>query len=164
MAMRDLAIRATWRNREQAQQHLNSVVLPFAREQIARGVPVDVEIRLHDDAKTDKQRAYYHGILLKAISQQAAPLGVKHGLSVWKEFFRAEFLGHKTVTTLNPITGKKSRRRVRISSEDLGVRGYAKLIDRVAAYAVTELGVQIPMTWAEYEAAGIDPETGEVLR
>lgn len=162
--MGDLAVRVTWRNRDQAQTSLNRDVLPFCRQQIAAGKPVDIEVRLHEDAKTDRQRAYYHGVVLKAIAGQAAPCGVKHNLGVWKEFFRAEYLGFKTVSVLNPVTGKKSRRRVRVSSEELGVRGYSQLIERVTAFAVTELGVRIPMTWAEYEAAGIDPDTGEILR
>lgn len=162
--MGDLVVRATWRSREQAGVHLNSVVLPFCREQIAQGRALDVEVRLHEDAKTDRQRRYYHGVVLMAISQQAAPCGVKHGMSIWKEFFRSEFLGHKTVTTINPITGKKSRRRIRVSTEDLGVKGYSQLIERVIAYATAGLHVRIPMTWAEYEAAGIDLETGEGVR
>jgi hypothetical protein len=163
--MPDLAVCVTWHNKEQAMRSLNSDLLPFCRDQIKAGRPVLIRAQLAEDAKTDRQRGYYHGILLKAISQQARDCtGAKHGQSVWKEHFRNEYLGYNTVTFINPITGRKSRRRVRVSTEDLGIKGYAKLIDRVAAYAVTELGVQIPMTWKEYEAAGIDPETGEVLR
>lgn len=161
--MGDLAIRATWTNREQAGKHLNAVVLPFAREQIAQGRALDIEVRLHEDNKTDRQRGFYHGVILKEISQQAAPMGVKHGLAVWKEFFRAEFLGHRTQTTINPITGKKSRRRVRVSTEDLGVKGYAQLIDKVTAYAVTELGVRFSMDFSQY-STWVDQETGEILR
>lgn len=160
--MGDVVVRTTWRTKEQAGQNLNAVVLPFAREQIAAGHVLDVEIRLHEDSKSDRQRGYYHGVVLKEISQQAAPMGCKHGLAVWKEFFRAEFLGHKTQTTINPITGKKSRRRVRVSTEDLGVKGYAQLIDRVTAYAVMELGVRFTMDFRQYES-WVDQETGEIL-
>jgi hypothetical protein len=59
------------------------------------------------------------------------------------------------VTTVNPMTGKKHRRRVRKSTEDLGVKAYAELIERVTAFAVTELSVEFP--------AYIDQETGEIL-
>lgn len=99
---------------------------------------------MHEDAKTDRQRRYYHGVVLKTIAQQARPNGEQHALAVWKEYFRAEYLGYKTVTTKNPITGKKIRRRVRVSTEDLGVKGYSQLIDRVSAFAATELGVTFP--------------------
>jgi len=69
---------------------------------------------------------------------------------------RAEFLGFKTVTHKNPITGKKARRRERVSTEHLGVKGYAEYIERVTAFAATELGVVFS---EEY----VDPDTGEVL-
>ena len=160
--MGDVVVRATWRSKEQAGQHLNGVVLPFCREQIAAGHVLDVEIRLHEDNKSNRQKGYYHEVILKEISQQAAPMGCKHGLSVWKEFFRAEFLGHKTQTCINPVTGKKSRRRVRVSTEDLGVKGYAQLIDRVSSYAVMEFGVRFSMDFQQY-SAWVDRETGEIL-
>ena len=63
----------------------------------------------------------------------------------------------KTYTTTNPMTGKRVRRRERISSEDLGVRAYNALIERVTAFAVTELGVEFPSEWR-------DPETGEIYQ
>ena len=68
---------------------------------------------------------------------------------------------------MNPITGKKSRRRQRLSTEDLGIRAYSKLIDRVQAFAVTELKVTFPATYDQWEAAiswgAVDPDTGEIL-
>ena len=160
--MSDLSISAQWREPKQAEAHFKAVVLPFCREQWQQGQALQIEVRLHEDAKTDKQRGYYHGVILLQIAQQAKPGGVAHGLSVWKEYFRSEFLGFKTVTALNPMTGKKSRKRVRISTEDLGVRAYAKLIDRVTAFAVTELGVRFTMDFATWSSS-IDPNTGEVL-
>lgn len=151
--MADLVVRGVWASKEQASRHLNGVVLPFARSQIAAGYKLYVEVGLQEDSLTDRQRGYYHGVILKEISQQAAPMGVKHNLAVWKEYFRAELLGWKTRSCVNPVTGKKSRRRVRISTEDLGVRAYANLIDQVTAYAVTELGVRFSMDFAQWQSA-----------
>lgn len=115
-----------------------------------------VEVRTAEDEKTDKQRRYLHGYVLMTISRQSAPGGQKFDMKTWKEHFRAEFLGFKTVTTKNPMTGKKVRRRVRVSTEDLGVKGYSEYIDRVTAFAATELGVEFREEW-------VDPETGEVF-
>ena len=115
-----------------------------------------VEVRTAEDVKTDKQRRYLHGYVLMTIARQAAPGGQKFDMMTWKEHFRAEFLGHKTVTVKNPMTGKKVRRRVRVSTEDLGVKGYSEYIDRVTAFAATELGVEFREEW-------VDPETGEVF-
>lgn len=115
-----------------------------------------VEVRTAEDVKTDKQRRYLHGYVLLNIAKQAVVNGQKFDMRVWKEHLRAEFLGHKTVTYRNPITGKKVRRRERVSTESLGVKGYAEYIDRVTAYAATELGVEFREEW-------VDPETGEVF-
>ena len=116
------------------------------------------EFRLAEDAKTD-QRKYYHGVILKQIAQQARPNDQTFPLAVWKEHFRKEYLGFKSVTCIDPMTGKKSRRRVRKSTEDLGVKAYAVLIERVTAFAVTELGVKFAER-GEY----IDPDTGEIFQ
>ena len=128
----------------------------WAKAQLSAGRPVDLEARLHEDAKTDKQRRYLHGYVLMTIARQAAPGGQRFDMRTWKEHFRAEFLGFKTVTTKNPMTGKKVRRRVRVSTEDLGVKGYSEYIERVTAFAATELAVEFVEEWT-------DPDTGEVF-
>lgn len=148
-------LQSLWTNPQQAGASLNQTIVPWAKSMLLAGHRLAVEIRLADDAKTDQQRKYYHGVILKQIAEQAAPGGVKHSLQIWKEYFRAEYLGFKTTTYTNPLTSKKSRRRVRKSTEDLGVKAYAALIERVTAFAVTDLGVQF--------AENIDPETGEII-
>lgn len=130
---------------------------PWCRAQLHEHRQVVIEARLAEDCKTDKQRKFLHGYILMAIANQAAPNGVKFPMQVWKEHFRNEFLGFKTVTTTNPLTRKKSRKRVRVSTEDLGVKGYSEYIDRVAAFAATELAVEFMEQW-------VDPDTGEILR
>ena len=163
--MSELAMRAFWATPKQAEQHFKSVMLPWCRSMWQSGQALDIEVRLHEDAKTDAQRRYYHGVIVKQISQQARCEGRAHSLAVWKEHFRETYLGFKTVTTINPLTGKKHRRRVRISTEDLGVRGYTKLIEQVTAFAVTELGVRfIAGSFEDWQRNQIDPDTGEVMR
>ena len=142
----------------QSNQVLKKVVWPWLKSQTMAGNRITLECRLTEDAKTDAQRRFYHGIILKQIAQQAVVNGQRFDLKTWKEHFRKEYLGFKTVTYTNPMTGKKSRRRVRKSTEDLGVKGYANLIEKVTAFAVTELGVQ----FAE-KGERIDPDTGEVM-
>ena len=153
--MADIALQASWTNAQQAHANLTHQVWPWAKSMMAAGHRLVIELRLEQDAKTDRQRAFYHGVVLTAIAKQAEVNGQRFPLAVWKEHFRNEYLGFKTVTYTNPMTGKKSRRRVRKSTEDLGVKAYAELIERVTAFACTELGVEFP--------AHIDPETGEVL-
>lgn len=140
---------------QQAHAALSGQVWPWAKSMLLAGHRLDVEVRMHEDAKTDGQRKYYHGVVLTEIAKQARVNGQQFPLAVWKEHFRSEFLGFKTVTYTNPMTGKKHRRRVRKSTEDLGVKAYATLIERVTAFACADLGVEFP--------ARVDPETGEVL-
>jgi hypothetical protein len=156
-------MRAEWPNAPAAQQSFKSTVLPWCRAQWFAGHRLTIEIRLHEDALTDRQRAYYHGVILKQIAMQARPNGQSFPLDVWKEHFRAQHLGFKTVTTKNPLTGKKVRRRVRVSTEDLGVKRYSHLIECVTAFAVTELGVRFPCDFAQWDAMHVDTETGEIL-
>ena len=161
--MSDLMLQAAWNSPVQAGQHFKSVMAPWCKSMWEAGHRLHVEVRLHEDTKTDRQRRYYHGVVLKAIAQQARPNGQAYPLAVWKEHFRSEYLGHKTVTTKNPLTGKKVRRRVRVSTEDLGVKGYSQLIDRVSAFAATELGVSFPASFDQWEQMQVDPDTGEII-
>lgn len=162
--MPDLRIQAPWNEPVQAHQQFITTSLPWCKSMWAAGHRLVAEFRLHEDVKTDKQRAYYHGVVLKAIADQARPNGESYPMAVWKEFFRSEYLGHKTITTKNPMTGKKVRRRQRVSTEDLGVKGYSQLIDRVTAFASNELGVTIPDTFEQWAARNVDPDTGEVYQ
>ncbi|GAA6119613.1 hypothetical protein [Acidovorax sp. FG27] len=161
--MADVLFRATWHNPQQGAANCKGAFLPWAGEQLKAGRRLVVEARLYEDDKTDKQRKYLHGVVLRSIAAQARLNGQAFPLAVWKEHCRREFLGHKTVTTVNPLTGRESRRRQRISTEDLGVRRYSDYIDRVCAWAAAELGVTFPMTFEQWAALPIDPETGEVL-
>lgn len=161
--MSDMSIQAAWIEPVQAGQHFKNVLAPWCKSMWAAGHRLHVEVRLQEDAKTDRQRRYYHGVVLKTIAQQARPNGAQYPLAVWKEHFRAEYLGHKTVTSKNPLTGKKVRRRVRVSTEDLGVKGYSQLIDRVSAFAATELGVSFPASFDQWERCEVDPDTGEII-
>lgn len=162
--MTDLVLRAVWRNPEQAKMSLNRLVVPWCRAQMQNGHELSIEVRLSEDEKTDRQRRYYHGVIIKEIAQQARPCGSSFPFKVWKEHFRKTFLGYKTVSSVNPITGKRTRNRVRISTEDLSIRKYSELIDKVTAFAVTELGVCFSHPrWETYQTESIDPETGEIM-
>lgn len=162
--MSSAIIQFAWSDPQQAAAILNRQIVPWAKSMMLAGHKLVGEIRLAEDAKTDRQRAYYHGVILKEIACKAEVGGEKFSLATWKEHFRNEYLGFKTLTFINPFTKKKSRRRIRVSTEDLGVKAYANLIERVTAFAVTDLGVGFSVpNFQRYEALQIDPETGEIL-
>ena len=170
--MNDILLRAELRNPEQARAHLRAVVLPWIGEQLAQGRELVLEARLREDEISDAQRGYLHGVVLRDIAAFARPNGEQFPLKTWKEHFRAEWLGFKRVTYTDPMTGKKSRRRVRVSTEDLGVRRMAEYIDRMIAFAATDLGVVVSeplpphlrgLSRTKTKRERIDAETGEIL-
>lgn len=173
----DILHRIVLHDTEQGRAVLANNMLPWIGEQLKQNRQLVIEAKLLDDDITEKQRGYLHAGVLTQISQEAVANGQKFPMQVWKEWYRAKFLGHKVVTTINPFTGRKSRRRIRISTEDLGVRGMAEYIDKVIAHASTEqvdehgnhLTIRPPMTREVREAMKryakrewIDPETGEI--
>lgn len=140
--MSEILNRIELHNEEQAKAAMRAA-WPWAREQLRQGRPLVAEYRLLDDAITNAQRGYLHAVVLTEIAAHARVGGRQFDMKTWKEHFRSEFLGFEVVTWVNPITGRKTRRRVRKSTEDLGVRGMANYIDRVCAFAATELGVTV---------------------
>jgi hypothetical protein len=174
--MTDILHRVELHAPEQARTVLTRNMLPWIGEQMKQGRVLVLEARLLDDDITDKQRGYFHAVVLTEIAQFAyLPNGQKYPMAVWKEHFRSTFLGFNVVTSINPLTGRKHRRRVRVSTEDLGVRAMAEYIDRVIAFASTDLGLTIsePLppelrgTRARaraIERGNVDSDTGEILQ
>jgi hypothetical protein len=164
----DILHRVELHEPEQARAVLTRNMLPWIGEQMKQGRELVLEARLLDDDKTEEQRGYYH-VVLEFIAKNAP--GDKHPMATWKEYFRGLFLGDKIRSFVNPVTGRKSRRRVRISTEDLGVRGYSNLMEQVFAYAATDLGLDVPDPRPRKvkdarparKREHIDMETGEVL-
>jgi hypothetical protein len=124
--------------------HAQKVMPKFladVKSALEAGTKQVIESRDYDDGVSDQQRRYYHGYILEEISKQARVNGIQHAMPVWKEWFRKTYLGSKRIKTINPMTGKKSYYLQRVSSEDLGVRGYNRLINLVTDYATLELDV-----------------------
>ena len=168
--MTDILLRQELHTLEQGRAVLKSRVLPWVGEQLTLGRELVVEVRLLEDDITHKQRAYLHAVVLTEIAQYARPNGQSFPMPVWKEHFREAWLGFTLVTFINPLTGKKSRRRVRKSTEDLGIRAMAEYIDQIIAFAATDLGVVISEPLPpelrgkrQRDRAPVDKETGEVL-
>ena len=169
----DILNRVELHTPEQARAVLTTSTLPWIGEQLKQGRELVLEVRLLDDDITDKQRKYLHGVVLTEIAQYARPNDQQFPMPVWKEHFRAEFLGFKVVTSINPLTGRKHRRRQRVSTEDLGIRGMADYIDKCCAWAA-EHGITISAPLPPelrpqrkrakaIENGQFDADTGEIL-
>ena len=136
-----MTLQGTWIDPEQAGRDFAAKVRPWCREQWKAGKRLAYQVMELEDAKSVQQRRFYHGVILLEIAEQARVNGQQFNLKVWKEHFRETFLGSKWTVTVDPMTGKKKRRKERISTEDLGVKAYSELIDKVSAFAATDLGV-----------------------
>ncbi len=170
--MSDILLRVELHNEPQARAILRQTALPWVGEQLKQGNELVAEFRLLDDAITDAQRKYLHGVVLTEMALYARPNGQQFPMPVWKEHMRKTLLGYKTRTFTDPMTGRKSKRRVRISTNDLGIAGMAKYIDKVIAFASTELGLTIseplpahlrPQRRKAIKREVVDQDTGEIL-
>ena len=121
-----------------------------AKPNLLAGRKMVIRLVDYEEAKTEQQRKYYHGYILTEITRQAKVDGNKYAFEVWKEHFRKTYLGSKRKKIIDPMTGKKSWRLERISTESLGVKGYNMLIEKVTAFACTELGVVFNETFESY--------------
>lgn len=124
----------------------------YAKPNVIAGRKLIVRVVDFEEDKTTQQRRYYHGYVLTEIAKQARVSGEKYAMETWKEHFRKTYLGSKRKKVIDPMTGKKSWRLERISTESLGVKGYNMLIEKVTAFAATELGVVFGETlesWAD---------------
>lgn len=135
----------------QGRDAVRAQFLPFVGKLLEAGKRVAITACEEEDAKSIQQRRYYHRYVLVEIAEQAKVNGEKFDMKVWKDYFREKFVGYRWVVMKDPFSGKKLRRKVRISSEELGVRAYSKLIDAVSAFAATELGVTFTVQdWQSY--------------
>lgn len=100
---------------------------------------------------TAKQRRFLHGVVFKQMAEQLVVNGQQFHLSTWKEHCREKFLGTRQEEVLRPdLTVELID--VRVSTEDLTIKQYSEYIDRVIAYATTELGMEFNFDQQEREA------------
>jgi hypothetical protein len=135
----------------QAHQAINTVWAKVKNELQAGNKQV-IELKSYEEALTAKQRKYYHGYILTTIAHSVSVDGRKYQLNVWKEHYRAKFLGEAVVDITDIKTGATRRELQRVSSESLSVKGYTKLIEQVTADAASEYGVIFDAdfnTWLE---------------
>jgi hypothetical protein len=101
---------------------------------------------------TTKQRGFLHAAVLPQIAEQAVVAGERFSAETWKEHYRRMFLPDRWVMRKLPGHKRATPQRKRVSTEDLGVRGYSEHIDRVIADAVTVHGVAFVFDTDEREA------------
>lgn len=103
------------------------------------------------------QRGFYHKAVLGQISEQVRVNGERFVLAIWKEFYRKLFLPDTWEMRKLPGQKRATPVRVRHSTEELGVKGYSELIDKVIAHAATEWGVEFYFLADERDAVRYQP-------
>lgn len=103
--------------------------------------PLRVIVTEDEHDRLDQQIAYYFGVLIKAISEQAWVEGRRYDKDVWHEEMARRFLPGKEVIL---PSGEVVIKRASIARGHIGVRAMAKFINEVQAYAASELGVEVP--------------------
>jgi hypothetical protein len=128
----------------------------LAQTIIANGQNALIECRQALEPITVKQRKFLHGPVLGQISEQVRIGGNRYVTKIWKTYFhdlfipdewRVESRFHLDKETGELVPDKRATpRRVRISTEELGVRAYSEFTEKVIDYATLEFGVVFHFT------------------
>lgn len=171
--MSEILLRVELHDEDQTRDVLTRTAYPWIKDQLRQGRELVAEFRLLDDDITEKQRAYFHAVVIEEFHLYARPNGERFPREVWKRYLKERFLGFKVVTSIDPMTGKKRRLRHRVSTETLGIRGYASFIDECIAFAATDCGFEVSEPLPPELRPGrrkstarpnevVDAETGEI--
>lgn len=138
-------------NPVQGHKVMRDSLWPWAKAMLSAGHKLVIKGEEAEDAKSIQQRKYLHGVIFTEMAEQIRPNGQSFPMKVWKEHCREKFLGSTWTVSVDPITGKKVRRKSRVSTEDLGIKAYSTYIEQCTAYA-SEMGCEFSVTtWQEYQ-------------
>lgn len=148
-----------------------AVTLLYAQAKLllADGKPVKLSVSPFYEELSARQRRFFHGPVLNQIAEQVRmPDGSRYVAKVWKEYFRDLFLPARWVVERRPKWCPKTQRVVlakratprmeKRSTEELNVKQYSELIEKVLAHAASEFGVVFDLDPREREAVRYVPK------
>lgn len=139
------------RTREAAHEAA-SVAYAHAKAIIDNGKPARIVATEHENDRSLQQNRYYWAACLREISEQATINGQRYTADAWHELFRRQFLGYEI--ELVRVAGRKRpvvNRRLK-STAKLKVKPFGEYLDKVQAFAATDLGVRFSVAaWQEYQ-------------
>lgn len=103
------------------------------RPAATNGKPLSVSVATYRVKRTDSQNKRLHA-LVSEISEQAVLGGKRYDTEAWKEYFRQAFIG------VEELPGGSVRG---ISTTSLDIGEFAEFMNKIEAYAVQELGIDI---------------------
>lgn len=149
--MSEYALHLTLGEPDQARAAIRSQFLPYIGRLIDAGKRVSIKAEELEDERTLKQLRFYWGPCLGDIAEQASIGGQKYSKDAWHELFKREFLPRKI--TKAKVAGK-ARMVVSVSigsTKGLSIRAMTKFLDKLQAFAATDLGVAFSVPkWEEY--------------
>ncbi len=122
-----------------------------ARDLIADGKEVRIRAEEAEDERSLRQNRFMWGVVLKEISEQARINGQGWTAEAWHLYCKREYLGYAFVR--ETVAGRKRKvvRKELRSTTRLSVRRMSEYLDKVMAFAVTDLGVVFSETrWERY--------------
>lgn len=102
-----------------------------------QGKPLSVTVMEYKVKRNLEQNKLLHAVC-RDIADSAWVNGRQYDADMWKEYFKRRFIGSEEI----PLPGGEFVDRA-ISTTTLSVPEFADLIDKIQAYAATELGVQL---------------------
>lgn len=122
-----------------------------ARDLIADGKEVRILAAEAEDDRSVRQNRFYWGAVLREISEQAKINGERWAPDAWHQWAKREYLGYAFVR--ETVAGRKRKvvRKELRSTTKLSVKRMSEYLDKVMAFAATDLGVVFSETkWERY--------------
>lgn len=133
-----------WHNPEQAGISFANVVRPHCRAQWEAGIPLFVEIKPLEEARSIQRNKEYWGYVLRPISEQAQVHGMGATAEGWHDYYRLMFLGYEFTKHKLPGAKRPSVRKSLKSTTKLSDKAMRKYCEEVRAHAATVFGVTFP--------------------
>lgn len=147
----------------EAAHHAVSVAYVHAKVLLEDGKRVRISCEVDDDPVTVRQHRFFHGPLLRQISEQVRVEGQRYARELWKEHLKNvllpdEWVMRKLPFVIDKATGKPKPSKKAVpfrlpkSLAGLSVKDMSDFIDRSIAHAATEWGVEFRFNLDEREA------------
>lgn len=120
-----------------AWQAFKAIVRANAKAFNDDGKPLRVILTSSDGKRRTEQNAFYWSFLLQQIADQAWVEGRQYSKDIWHEYFAQMYLEHIEIPL--PDGSIMSRRK---STTEMKVGEFTEYLNKVEAYAATELGVR----------------------
>lgn len=149
---------------QRAHAMMTASAWPYIKSHTLAGTALAMVIKPQEDDRSLRQNAYMWGVVLKEISEQARVNGQKYTADAWHELGKRSHLLRKV--TKKTVAGRK-RKVVCVSigsTKDLSVKAMSAYLDKLTAFAATELGVTFSVpNWQEFGSHMVDMTSGEIL-